>query len=66
MQSPVFQLAFCTSCRPPAQTVQFPAGDAPAWYMLAAGTTQEIFAATGCIAAVDAYTTIQSIDVEML
>jgi hypothetical protein len=47
-------------------TVQFPAGDAPAWYMLAAGTTQEIFAATGCIAAVDAYTTIQSIDVEML
>jgi hypothetical protein len=47
-------------------SVTFPAGDAPTYYAIGAGTTQTIMAGLGCIAALDAATTIQSITVELI
>jgi hypothetical protein len=47
-------------------SVTFPAGDAPTYYAIGAGTTQTIMAGLGCIAALDAATTIQSISVELI
>ena len=47
-------------------SVTFPAGDAPTYYAIGAGTTQEIVAGVGCVAALDAATTIQSITVELV
>jgi hypothetical protein len=45
-------------------TVEFPAYDAPTYYLIGAGTQQHISAPPNCIAGMDAYTTIQSICVE--
>lgn len=45
-------------------TLEFIAGDAPTMYLIGAGTTQTVFATAGCIAGIDAYTTIQSINVD--
>jgi hypothetical protein len=47
-------------------SVTFPAYDAPTYYAIGAGTTQTIMAGLGCIATLDAATTIQSITVELI
>jgi hypothetical protein len=47
-------------------TVTFPAYDTPTYYAIGAGTTQKVMAGLGCIAALDAATTIQSITVELI
>jgi hypothetical protein len=45
-------------------TVEVYVRDAPIPYMIGAGTTQRVSAVEGCLAGIDANTTIQSLDVE--
>ena len=47
-------------------SVEFVAGDAPTPYIIGAGTTQQVIAMDGCIAGMDADTTINSLDIELL